>query len=153
MDDIRKILAVSRSTRQCVRVVQHGASLARKYSAELCVLSVIHDPFNLAGWNLSIPSLEDEHRRIREEVRGELGKTVATEKTRGLTIKEFVREGKPLDEILRVVRDEKIDLMLLLAHDESRLEHLLFGRTNEELVRRMPCSIFLLKSEPYPDAP
>ena len=62
-----------------------------------------------------------------------------------------MRDGKPVEEILRLIRDEKIDLMLLLAHDEGRVEHFLFGRTNEELFRRMPCSIFFLKSDPALD--
>jgi nucleotide-binding universal stress UspA family protein len=42
--------------------------------------------------------------------------------------------------------------MVMLAHEEGRLEHFLFGRTNDELLRRMPCSILLVKSEPAPDA-
>ncbi len=28
------------------------------------------------------------------------------------------------------------------------MEHFLFGRSNEEIVRRMPCSILLVKKEP-----
>jgi hypothetical protein len=28
------------------------------------------------------------------------------------------------------------------------VEHFLFGRSNEELVRKMPCSIMLVKKEP-----
>ncbi len=36
----------------------------------------------------------------------------------------------------------------MLADEEDHLEHFLFGRSNEELVRRMPCSILLVKKEP-----
>lgn len=153
MDNVRKILAVSRSSRQCIRVVRAGISLAKKYGAELYVLRVIHDPFNMAGWNLPIPSLLDEYETIRKDAQEELDKVIHSESTKGLTVHDLVRDGKPVDEIVRTIEDEHIDFMLLLAHDEGRVEHFLFGRTNEELVRRMPCSIFLLKSEPAPDTP
>jgi nucleotide-binding universal stress UspA family protein len=153
MDDVKKILAVSRSTPRCARVVRYGVSLARKYSAELCVIRVVHDPFNLEGWNLPIPPLQDEYEKVMEEEKAKLDRMLAKEKAGGLAVKEFVREGKPVDEILRVVAEERIDLLLLLAHEEGRLEHFLFGRTNDELVRRIPCSLFLLKSVPTPECP
>jgi len=62
-----------------------------------------------------------------------------------LTIHEWLREGKPVDEILKVVETENIDLLIMLAHHEGRLEHFLFGRTNEAIVRKMPCAIMLVK--------
>lgn len=36
----------------------------------------------------------------------------------------------------------------MLAHEEGRLEDLFFNRSNDELVRKMPCSIMLVKKEP-----
>ena len=33
------------------------------------------------------------------------------------------------------------------AHQENRLEHFLFGRINEAIIRRMPCSILLVRQE------
>jgi nucleotide-binding universal stress UspA family protein len=53
---------------------------------------------------------------------------------------------------LKVIDEEKIDLLLLPAHQETRLESLLFGRENWELIRKMPCSILLVKQEPEPVA-
>ena len=40
----------------------------------------------------------------------------------------------------------------MLSHEEGHLEHFLFGRSNHELVRKMPCSILLVKKEPGPVA-
>jgi len=41
-----------------------------------------------------------------------------------------------------------IDLIIMLAHSEWRLEHFLFGRIKEEIIRKTPCSILLIKDEP-----
>jgi hypothetical protein len=38
----------------------------------------------------------------------------------------------------------------MLAHEEGRLEDLFFNKSNDELVRKMPCSIMLVKKEAEP---
>lgn len=59
--------------------------------------------------------------------------------------KELIREGEPIGVIRKVVVEENIDLLLMPAHEESRLEQFLFGRINDALIRRLPCSILLVK--------
>lgn len=150
MDDVKHILVLSRAIEDCCKAFHYGVSLARKYDAELSVLHVMHDPFSAEGWNLPIPylrSLKEEQQKMREEIKKELDKIIASEKTRGMNIKEFIREGAPVDEALQVINKEKIDLMIIPAHEEGRLEHLLFSRDNEKLIREMPCSILLVKQE------
>ena len=62
---------------------------------------------------------------------------------------ELIREGNPATEIFQVVKH--IDLIILLAHEEGHVEHFLFGRSNDEIIRKMPCSILLMvKKEPGP---
>ena len=34
------------------------------------------------------------------------------------------------------------------AHVEGRIEHALFGGENDAIVRKMPCSILLVKNDP-----
>ena len=38
----------------------------------------------------------------------------------------------------------------MLAHEEGRVEDLFLNKSNDELVRKMPCSIMLVKKEPGP---
>ena len=46
----------------------------------------------------------------------------------------MIREGEPVKEILKVIKEENIDLIILLSHSEWRLEHFLFGRIKEEII-------------------
>lgn len=150
MDEAKRILAISRSTQYCRKAVHYGVSLAQQYGAELFVLHVMHDPFSLEGWSLPIPymrSLQEEYQKARQDTKKELDTIIVSEKSRGVPIKEFIKEGDPVAEIVGLVEAEKIDLMILLAHEEGRLEHLLFGRDNETLLRKMPCSILFVKHE------
>jgi nucleotide-binding universal stress UspA family protein len=144
MNDLKRILVVSRLTRHCREVLHQGVTLARLVGAELYLLHVIHDPFGFEGWNLPITSLKEEYEKTKEDAKKKMDLIVELEKGAGLIIKEMLKEGKPVDEIIHVIETEKIDLLIMLSHQEGRLEHFIFGRTNEELTRRMPCSILLV---------
>lgn len=150
MNGFKRILVVCRMPEHCRKAVHYGVSLAQKYGAALYVIHVIHNPFSYEGWNLPIPSFEGEYRKLLEETKSELDKTIDSERKKGVTINELIKEGEPAREILKSVREENIDLLIMLAHEEGRLEHFLFGRSNEEIIRKMPCSILLIKQEPGP---
>jgi len=145
MEEVKRILVVSRSTHNCHRAVHYGVSLARKHGAALYVVYLSYDPFSLEGWNLPIPSLEEEYARMREHAKEMIDKMLHKEKTEGLTVKDWVQEGKPIDEMIKIIEQESIDLVITLAHPEGRIEYLLFGRSNAELLRKMPCSILFLR--------
>jgi nucleotide-binding universal stress UspA family protein len=148
MEDVKRILVVSRDTKYCRKAVHYGVSLSKKYGAELYVIHVVQDPFIFWGWNLHVQSLQEEYKKLLKESREELHATINSEKKKGVSIKELLKEGDPEKEIFKAVRDEKIDLIVMLAHEEGHLEHFLFGRSNEEIIRKMPCSVLLVKKEP-----
>ena len=149
MKDINRILVVSRSTKHCQKAVHYGVVLAQKYGAELFVVHVMHSPFKLEGWNLGIPSLQMEYERLQHTFREDIDHIIAAEETQGLTIKAVMKEGDTSDEIIKMVKEENIDLLIMLAHEEGHIEHFLFGRDNDDLIRKMPCSIMLVKKEPH----
>jgi nucleotide-binding universal stress UspA family protein len=147
MNGIRRIMVVATDIKHSRETVRYGVSLARKYDAELVVLHVEHDPFGASGWNLPFLSVDEEYKAILKEAKKNLTKVIRAEAVSGLPVKELVREGEPIDVIRNVVVEEKVDLLLMPAHEETRLEHLLFGRINDALIRRMPCSILLVKQK------
>ena len=150
MDDFKRILVVTRSMKHCRKAVHYGVSLAQRYGAELCVMHVMHDPFGLEGWFLPIPSLrilEESYRKVQLEAKADMDKIIALEKGRGMKIKELIRQGSFADEIFKVVEEEKIDLIVMLSHEEGRIEHFLYGHDNDKVIRRMPCSILLVKEK------
>jgi nucleotide-binding universal stress UspA family protein len=148
MNEIKKILVVCRMTSHCGPVVQAAAAQARSFGAKLSVLHVIHDPFGIKGWNLPLPTLAEDYRKLMIRTRKELDALLAEVEREGIPVTELIREGLPVREILKVIREESIDLLVRPAHGESRLEHFLLGGDNEELIRTMPCAIMLVKREP-----
>ena len=154
MDGIERILVVTRSTKYCRKAVHCGILLAKKHEAQLYVIHAIYNPFGLEGWNVPLPShtvLAEEYKNMQQEARIDLDNMINAEKAGGMPIKVLIGTEEPTNkEVFRVVQEKKIDLLIMRAHAEWRLEHFLFGRSNEEIIRKMPCSIMLVKDEPKP---
>ncbi|PKN50816.1 MAG: universal stress protein [Deltaproteobacteria bacterium HGW-Deltaproteobacteria-13] len=146
MDLFKHVLVVSWLTKHCNKTIQFGISLSRKYKAELSVIHVM-DTTWLKGWSIPMVSVEQEHKRDMEMRKAELHEIISAEKKKGMEIKEYVREGTPSKVILKLIKEEHIDLLILRSHEENRLERMLVGGSNDEIIRAMPCSIFLVKQE------
>lgn len=56
-----------------------------------------------------------------------------------------VVDGQPAEEILRVAREEAVDLIVMGTHGRTGLPHILFGSTAEAVVRGAPCPVFTVK--------
>jgi nucleotide-binding universal stress UspA family protein len=155
MKEVKRILVVSRSTQYCRLAVDCGISLARQFGAELSVMHLVSNPVDqeavnapdlFMSYNIPNTSIQD-YLNIREEAKKKIDRII--EEARGdMPIKTMVKDGKPADEVEKAVREGQIDLLVMLAHEEGRLEHLLFGGDNDAIIRRMPCSIMLVKKEP-----
>jgi len=151
MDDVERILVVSRSTKHCKKAVDYGISLAKQNGAKLYVLHVFSDPFGLQAWSLPVVSLkemQEEYKRMQEKARADLDRIIEAEQSTGMPIEVSFEDGDPDEKILHFVKENKIDLLIMLAHEEGRLEHLLFGRSIDRIIRKLPCSVMLVKKEP-----
>ncbi|HVN95905.1 MAG TPA: universal stress protein [Syntrophorhabdaceae bacterium] len=148
MHEIKRILVVSTSTSTCKKAIHYGVDLAKQLGAKLYVYHSDYDPFVLEGWGVPIPSLktirEDYMRQLQVD-RKVLNGIVDEEKTPDMEV-EIVVSAEPLiKEVPKIVHEQKIDLVIMAAFREGRLEHFMFSSSLHDLVRTMPCSILLVK--------
>jgi universal stress protein A len=146
---MENILVAVRATEGCVRVIGYAATMARQLGARLYVLDVVHNPFGYQGWNLPMISVDEEYQRLLKKGREQLHGLVMEEMKKGLQAEAMVREGDPTTVITQLVDEKKIELLVLAAHPEDRIEHFFFGKANEKLIREMPCSILLFREGLY----
>jgi nucleotide-binding universal stress UspA family protein len=150
MENIRNILVISRMSSYSLNAIHLGISLARKYDANLMVLHLVSNPVDMMA--VHVPDIFPEdyvnYMYIQQDAKETLEKVIKKETTGGFPIKELISELDTVEEVVRVVSEEKIDLIIMLAHQEGRLEHALFGGENDAIIRRIPCSIMLVKNEP-----
>ncbi|HEY3490201.1 MAG TPA: universal stress protein [Candidatus Deferrimicrobiaceae bacterium] len=148
MEGIRKIMVLALEVRNCRQTVHQGISLAKLLEAQLFILHVEHNPFGAEGWNLPLLSLDEDYVDLVKEAKSELDRILSAEKADGLPVREIIVRGEPEKMVRGAVEREGIDLLIAPAHEESRLEHFLFGRINESILRNMPCSVLFVKENP-----
>ncbi|OPY69082.1 MAG: putative universal stress protein [Syntrophorhabdaceae bacterium PtaU1.Bin034] len=148
MDKLKHILVNVTPTKDCEIIIERVIALAEKLGAYLHIVDVIHDPFAYSGWNLPMPSLHGDYERLVRETTDRLRAIVKEQKIRSFPVELLIVEGDPVEQIVKLVQEKEIDLLVMPSHREDRIEHFLFGKVNERLIRRMPCSILLMKQEP-----
>jgi nucleotide-binding universal stress UspA family protein len=149
MDDVKQILVVSRSTTNCKKAFHYGVLLAKSFGAKISILHIEYDP--LLQWGAfaapRLIDLEEAYKATMQQARKELDEMILMQRAQGMISNEIVKEGEPVHEIMAAVENEKADLLIMAAHDEGRIEHIVYGRFNHEIVRRLPCSVFLVKND------
>lgn len=150
MEAFNNILVISRMNPYSRKAVARGVSLARRYEAKLHVLHLAANSFDLMV--LIAPGLfpENEYRNYtlsHEQIKEQLDRVIKEEAGAGFPIHEIKRDRDHVEETLNVVTTEKIDLIIMTAHEVGRIEHALFGGENDAIIRKMPCSILLVKND------
>lgn len=148
MENFRNILVISRMIPYSREAIKVGISLARKYDAKLLVLHLVSNPVDMMAVNAPGLFPDEQYKNYmssQQEAKEQLDKVIKQETQDGFPIKELISDRNPVEEIVKVVKEEKIDLILISAHKEGRIEHALFGGENDALLRKMPCSIMLVK--------
>lgn len=155
---------------QCDRALQWGASLAEKYGARLLLLHVIPEtsegfsesraertdpllPFALDSPAVyRAPSAPEEVMSVDlvETAQNDLKDLVIATLNERLAVSPTVGVGKPAEEIVRVARDEAVDLIVMGTHGRSGLRHVLLGSVAETVMRTAPCPVFTVKAAASP---
>ncbi|OGU14138.1 MAG: universal stress protein [Geobacteraceae bacterium GWC2_53_11] len=148
MENFKHILVISRMIPYSRQAIKVGISLARKYDAKLMVLHLVTNPVDLMAVNAPglFPDEEcNKYNSSLQEAEEQLDKVIKQEIRDGFPIKELTSNRDPLEVIVKVVNEENIDLIVVSSHEEGRIEHALFGGENDAIIRKMPCSIMLVK--------
>jgi nucleotide-binding universal stress UspA family protein len=159
--DIQKILApvdysVTR-TRRC----SGGASLAEKYEARLLLLYVIAaavdevypqgvrsmspTPYYYEGMARGVWIRHPIILESEETTEAELYEFARKALKEPVPVQVKVAVGKPAEEILRVAREERVDLIVMGTHGRTDLRQLLLGSVAEAVARYAPCPVFTVR--------
>ncbi|MDE3041157.1 MAG: universal stress protein [Nitrospirota bacterium] len=131
-------------------------TLAKTFQAELLLLHVI-DTSALAAFNrlglLAVPSdAQNQKRRLRHHARLNTRRLLDSEPTKGVRITRCLAEGVPFEEIAKMARIEKVNLVVLGSYGgrSGSVDKMFFGSTAEKVVRTAGCPVLTVPLPPTP---
>jgi nucleotide-binding universal stress UspA family protein len=139
--NLKRILVPTDFSESARLALRYGISFAREYGAELTLLHVVETVAVGYASDLFPVPMAEVFQEIAGYARGELGKLAEQARAEGVKVVEKVVQGKPAGEILRVAREDTIDVIVLGTHGKGVLDHALFGSTTERVVRKAPCPV------------
>lgn len=90
----------------------------------------------------------DIQMRSSEDVRSIADSTARRFRELGFSAEGFGLQGEPETEIIEHAKSWGADLIVVGWHDRSRLERFLAGSVSEDMVKKAPCSVLVLKYSP-----
>jgi universal stress protein F len=118
------------------KLLPAARDLAQLSQAELCLMTVVPEDLSIGMPKRGKEdTLVAAQRRLRELADRELS---------GQRVKHVIAYGSAEEEILRVARETRADLIIVASH-KPRARDLLLGSTAAQVVRRAPCSVLVLR--------
>jgi manganese transport protein len=126
-------------------VLAQAAALAQSHGAALIALHVVE---GTAAELLQQEADDLESRRDRSRM------TELTEhlRTAGLPVEGVLGYGTPADELVRLAREQRLDLLVVGAHGHRLLADLALGRTVSPVLHRLTIPVLVVPGRPAPPA-
>jgi universal stress protein E len=84
---------------------------------------------------------------VRSHANAKLKQLIAVADASGLDVTYETLLGEPYVEIIHAVQSENYDLVVAGMHGASAWEDLLIGSTAKRLIRKCPCSLWIVTAE------
>jgi len=151
MSEIKKIMAAIAFTEYSQAKFAYAAKLAVNLDAQLIVASVINirDVEAISKIETMGYEVDAEHyvKGVEEERMAILDKIVEDSGFPKEKLKIVFKVGHPFDALMKVVKEEEIDLVIIGAKGRSGLEHVLLGSIAEKMVRHSPVPVLTFRSK------
>ena len=138
----KKILCATDFSDYSNLTVSYGAALAREFGSRLIICHVI-DLSSVAIYGEFQLDPVGQQNRIIDDANDQLAKLTGDQP---VDWEPMITVGKPADEILRAVEEEKIDLVISATRGRTGLKRLILGSVTERLMLTLPCPLLVLRS-------
>jgi nucleotide-binding universal stress UspA family protein len=131
-----RILFTTDFSEGTANALNYALSVAQANKGRLTLLHVLED-------TLAVISAQ-YRKEISEGVRRELKQLIPADAQGSPDIDTVVEAGTPYYMILRLLKKERIDLLVMNTHGKGMLDRALLGSTSERVVRAADCPVMLI---------
>jgi universal stress protein A len=140
MLNYKKIMCAFEFDGNSTAALQLSGTLAKESNATLYVLHIARVPTQ----DMDVPLPFDSHPRWEAEARSKLEPIVRSTLHADVQHVIDIRSGVPNLDIVRVARELAVDLIVMVTHGRTGLEHLILGSVTEHVIREAPCPVLVL---------
>ncbi len=138
-----KILVAYDGSGQSERALEAAVDLAKCSQRTLCLVSVIEKLPHYAeetmnGVDEAVENLQKRYETLQE-------RAAAKAERAGIVVTSRVVPGHPVEEIIHVADQEKVDLIVLGGMGHTRMFHRSSGGTGSQIAYHAPCSVLLVR--------
>jgi nucleotide-binding universal stress UspA family protein len=136
----RKILVGTDGSRFSKVATDKAIDFAQAYGGELKVVSIVDVPAEL---NAEAPAaVEDLIKKAREYTAA----VKARAEVAGVPVESFIGEAETWEAIVKLAREQAVDLIVMGSHGRTGLRRLLMGSVTEKVIGNAPCPVLVVKS-------
>ncbi len=147
----KKIVVATDGSKTSLQAARQGMDLARRFKADLKIVYVIdqrvfffpHEVQELTAENpyfTVLNELRDNAQAVMDSLKKEAKKHM-------VEFEPLIREGQIIDEIMKVIKEAKADLLILGTHGQTGEARGILGSTAQALVVLVDCSMLLVSNK------
>jgi len=122
------------------RALDYAKSIARQYQSQLYLVHVYQ------AINAVTPpeAIWIDSENVQEKIEQELEQAGAALRSEGIKAEGFSVTGVIQDRIFSIIKDSRIDLLVMGTHGRSGWERFLFGSDAEAMLRQVECPVMVI---------
>jgi nucleotide-binding universal stress UspA family protein len=151
MEKIKKVLVAIAFSDYAEGTFSFAAKFAQGVNAELIVASVINsrdvesvETISSMGYEVDgnhyVKSVREERREILDRIISNSGYPLDKVRT-------VFRTGNPIEELLKLIKEEDVDVVVMGPKGRTDLEHILVGSVAEKIFRRSPATVISYRDD------
>ncbi len=135
-----KILVPMDGSKYSEKALLHACDISKKYQSNLILLYVVEKslPINLLDRKEYLEILRKFGNNVLMK-----GKKITTDK--GIDSKIIIKEGNIVNEIIKLAKNEKCNLIIVGNKGLGTAARFLLGSVSNKLANNSPCSILIIK--------
>jgi len=140
MIQIEKILFPTDFSDHSNHALDYAIEFAKRFRAKIILTHIVAVPTYIASYeiNVDLTSMRETLVESAEKMLDELTRKLLAQ---GVESETHTAIGNSFVEIVRLAKEQNVDLIILGTHGWGALKHLLLGSTAERVVRKAPCPV------------
>jgi len=144
MDGFKNILYPVDLAETSLKIIPFVRTMADKFQAKIHLLNVVQDLENLSGFYVPHPSLEIFAKELNTAAQEKLRQFHDEHMADMPDVEYATILGDPAEQIVKYVKDQGIDLIIMGTHGKKGLDKLIFGSVAEKVVKMSPVPVLTI---------